>query len=128
MEQPGPQQPREKGRKRTRSTAVTAGLAPHPHRQRRNPIGSAVRRLRCAQGLTQDALAARCAVAGCDIGRGTLAKIEAQIRAVTEVELFTLAQVLRVPMSELFPTDFARQLKNGTWQPFRTTQASKPAR
>ncbi len=128
MQQPGPQQPSEDGRERARSAAVPAGLPSPPHRQRRNPIGSAVRRLRCAQGLTQDVLAARCAVAGCDIGRGTLAKIEAQIRAVTEVELFTLAQVLRVPMSELFPADFARQLKNGTWQPFRTTQAGKTSR
>ena len=54
-------------------------------------------------------------VAGCDLSRGTLAKIEAQIRGVSEVELFTLALVLRVRMDELFPDSFATKLKRGNY-------------
>ena len=80
-------------------------------RQHQNVVGPVVRRLRNAQKLTQDLLAARCAVAGCDISRGTLAKIEAQIRGVSDVELFALASVLRVQMEELFPTGFKTRLR-----------------
>ena len=83
-------------------------------RQRRthqNVVGPAVRRLRDAQALTQDMLAARCNVAGCDISRGTLAKIEAQIRGVSDTELFVLASVLRVRMEDLFPAGFKAKLR-----------------
>ena len=82
-------------------------------RERYNVVGPAIRRLRYNQKLTQDLLAARCAVAGCDISRGTLAKIEAQIRGVSDVELFVLASVLRVQMDDLFPRGFKQSLKSG---------------
>ena len=80
-------------------------------RERYNVVGPTVRRLRYNQKLTQDLLAARCAVAGCDISRGTLAKIEAQIRGVSDVELFVLASVLRVQIEDLFPPGFKQTLK-----------------
>ena len=86
---------------------------PKQVREHQNAVGPTVRRLRYAKKLTQDLLAVRCAVAGCDISRGTLAKIEAQIRGVSDVELFALAQVLRVPIEELFPRGFKQTLKDG---------------
>lgn len=132
MEQRGPRRWREKGQEEIPPAAdgapsPAAGTPPR-QRERLNAIGPAVRRLRFSQDLTQDALAARCAVAGCDISRGTLAKIEAQIRGVSEVELFTLAQALRVPMSGLFPADFARQLKRGQWWTCRPLPRGKTSR
>ena len=111
MEQRGPR----RQRKEEHQDASPADAVAGPTRLRQNVVGPAVRRLRYAKKITQDTLATWCMVAGCDLSRGTLAKIEAQIRGVSEVELFTLALVLRVRMDELFPTGFAAKLKRGVW-------------
>lgn len=71
---------------------------------KQNLIGPAIRRLRVKHDLTQDALAARCQVAGWDLSRETLSKIEAQLRRVNDAEVHMLAHVLRCEMRELFPS------------------------
>lgn len=48
-------------------------------------------------------LAARCGALGWDISRGTLSKIEAQIRRVTDRELWYLATALRTPLEDMYP-------------------------
>lgn len=68
-----------------------------------NAVGPKVRQIRENQNLTQELLAARCNVIGWDISRATLAKIEAQVRRVTDFEVLLLAKSLRVEVSELFP-------------------------
>lgn len=68
----------------------------------RNLIGPQVARIRYARGMTQDELAAKCQVAGLDISRSTLAKIEAQIRCATDYDVWQLSRILRVSMEELF--------------------------
>jgi transcriptional regulator with XRE-family HTH domain len=78
---------------------------------KRNAVGAEIRKLRNARSITQEMLVARCNLAGCSITRGTLAKIEAQIRGISDVELFTISRVLRVDMEELFPRGFAASLK-----------------
>jgi len=70
----------------------------------RNLVGPLVRRIRNAQGMTQDDLAAKLQRAGWDVSRVTVAKIEAQIRWVADCELFMLAKALGVPMEELLPS------------------------
>src|ERR1043165_2581618 len=80
---------------------------------RQNFVGSTIRKLRSARDLTQEMLSARCGVAGYEISRGTLAKIEAEIRGITDVELFVVARVLGVKIEELFPAKFALWLKAG---------------
>jgi transcriptional regulator with XRE-family HTH domain len=80
---------------------------------RRNAVGATIRKLRDAQNLTQEMLAARCGVAGFEIPRGTLAKIEAQIRGASDIELFVIARVLGVKIEDLFPPRFAARLKSG---------------
>jgi transcriptional regulator with XRE-family HTH domain len=72
-----------------------------------------VRRLRNAKAWTQELLAARCEVVGYAISRGTLAKIEAQIRGVSDVELFVLAKALGVTIYDLFPPGFQTRLRRG---------------
>jgi transcriptional regulator with XRE-family HTH domain len=52
---------------------------------------------------TVTALVLRCSRAGWDVSENTIAKIEAQIRWVTDRELALMAQALRVDPSELFP-------------------------
>ena len=67
-----------------------------------NLIGLQIKAIREQQALSQKDLAARCNVLGWDISRGTLAKIESQVRRVTDYEAVLLAQALRVPLIELF--------------------------
>ena len=76
-----------------------------------NLVGHTIRKLRVAREWTQEILAARCNLAGCDLTRGTLAKIEAEIRGINDRELITIASVLGVAMEELFPKAMLDRLK-----------------
>ena len=51
--------------------------------------------------MTQEQLAAQLQVYGCDISRGTLAKIEAGIRHISVKELNAVKAVLQVKYEEL---------------------------
>lgn len=66
-----------------------------------NIVGPVVRRLREKRGITQDQFVAKLNLAGWDISRATLSKIEAQIRCVTDYELPILAISLGVEPWEL---------------------------
>ena len=68
-----------------------------------NIIGKQVSRLRNQIGLSQEQLSARCQRAGLDISRGTLAKIEAGVRCVSDQEALLLSQAFGVSVSDLFP-------------------------
>jgi len=68
-----------------------------------NIVGPQVRRVRYQLGLTQEMLAACCARKGWDISRGTLSKVEAQLRCVTDSELVMLAAALGVSLESLMP-------------------------
>jgi transcriptional regulator with XRE-family HTH domain len=68
-----------------------------------NLVGPQVRRIRTESGLSQEALAAKLQVAGWDLSRGGLSKIEAGLRRVNDAELWVLAQTLSCPMADLFP-------------------------
>lgn len=70
----------------------------------KNIIGAKVQFLRNKQKLTQEQFASRCQVAGWDISRGTLAKIESGVRCVGDDELWWLAKILKTPISELYPS------------------------
>jgi hypothetical protein len=48
-------------------------------------------------------LSARCETSGLTLSRETLSKIEAQVRCLTDMELLTIATVLRVKVKEFFP-------------------------
>lgn len=69
----------------------------------KNIVGSQIRKLRYQQNLTQELFAARCSVRGMDLSRGTLAKIEAQVRCVTDAELLIIAEALRAEIRDLYP-------------------------
>jgi len=68
-----------------------------------NVIGPILQKLRVAKGLTQEQVAARCQVRGFDLTRGTLAKIESQVRAVSDHEIPFLALGVDAEIQELFP-------------------------
>lgn len=69
-----------------------------------NLVGPQVRRLRMAAGLSQEALAAKLQIAGWDLSRGGLSKIEAGLRRVSDAELWVLAGSLGVGVRDLYPT------------------------
>ena len=67
----------------------------------RNAFGPQIRKLRSQQNLTQEAMAARLQLAGLDMDRITVAKIEMQVRSLFDFELSIIADVLGVTMDEL---------------------------
>jgi transcriptional regulator with XRE-family HTH domain len=71
--------------------------------KQKNIVGPQVRRLRVAAGLSQEALANRLQVAGWDLSRAGLSKIEAGLRLVIDAEVVVLARVLGVALDELVP-------------------------
>ena len=68
---------------------------------RLNLAGSRIRKLRVADSLTQEQLAARCQAVGWDVTRGTLAKIEAGVRRLNDAEVAVLAKCLKVGTADL---------------------------
>jgi transcriptional regulator with XRE-family HTH domain len=67
-----------------------------------NIIGPQIKRLREQNNMTQEELTAKCNLLGWNISRGTLAKIESQVRRVTDSEVALIAKVLNVDISELY--------------------------
>lgn len=67
-----------------------------------NQIGPRIREIREQVGITQDQLAAQCNLLGFNISRGTMAKIESQVRRITDAEVELLAKALKVEVSELY--------------------------
>ena len=68
-----------------------------------NLVGPQVRRLRMASAMSQDALAVKLQMAGWDLSRAGLSKIEAGLRRVNDAELWVLSQTLSCPVRDLYP-------------------------
>ncbi len=64
-------------------------------------IGKRLKEARENLGLTQDQVAARLQVAGCDISRGTLAKIEVGIRHLQATEVQAFTKVLKMDYKDI---------------------------
>lgn len=92
----------------------------------RNVVGPIVRWLRESAGLTQPMLVARLNLAGWEISRETLAKIETQIRWVADFELVRLAKALEVPIPRLFEPGTPASRTKGKVR--RDPAVSRPAR
>jgi transcriptional regulator with XRE-family HTH domain len=74
-----------------------------------NVVGTQIRKVRGKLGLTQEALATRCQLAGLDISRSTMGQIEARLRYVTDGELMVLASLLSVTVDELYPEEIRKR-------------------
>lgn len=77
-------------------------------------FGQNIRRLRNLAGITQEQLAARMQIAGCDITRSALAKIEAGQRHLYPDEIKAVRRVLKVEYNDLFveERESERSVKN----------------
>jgi HTH-type transcriptional regulator, cell division transcriptional repressor len=69
----------------------------------KNNVGPQVRRRRYSLGWSQSTLAAKLQIAGFDISRSGVSKIEACLSYVDDKSLLYLAEVLKVPVQDLFP-------------------------
>lgn len=67
-----------------------------------NKIGPNIRIFRETNDWTQDQLAAQCHLLGWDVSRSTLAKIESQVRRLTDGEIELIARALSVSVQQLF--------------------------
>ena len=65
-----------------------------------NIVGPVIRELRDKKGMSQAQLVAKLNIMGWDLSRGTLAKIEAQLRCVADYEIPILAAGVGVEPSE----------------------------
>jgi transcriptional regulator with XRE-family HTH domain len=73
-------------------------------RRFRNAAGPQIARVRGERSLTQEQLAAKLQLAGLDLDRISVAKIEARIRSVFDYELAVIANLLSVPVDALLPS------------------------
>ncbi len=69
----------------------------------KNNVGPQVRRLRFLRGWSQSEFATKLQIAGLDIDRSGVSKIEARMVFVDDRTLLYLAEVLKVELPELFP-------------------------
>lgn len=65
-------------------------------------VGSNIRKLREAANLTQEQVAAKLQVQGCDINRGAVAKIEVGQRHLYPDEIILLRQILGTSYEDIF--------------------------
>ncbi len=65
-------------------------------------VGSNIRKIREARGMTQDALAAKLQLHGCDITRSAVAKIEVGQRHLYPDEIILIREILGTSFEEIF--------------------------
>lgn len=65
-------------------------------------VGNNIRALRESAGMTQDTLAAKLQLLGCDITRSAIAKIEVGQRHLYPDEIILLRQVLNTTFDKIF--------------------------
>ncbi|MCL2638661.1 MAG: helix-turn-helix domain-containing protein [Oscillospiraceae bacterium] len=65
-------------------------------------IGKNIKEARKIAGLTQETLVAKMQLSGCDISRGTLAKIEVGIRNIKISEIRAIKTILKTSYDFLF--------------------------
>ena len=70
-------------------------------------VGQNIRRLREQAGFTQEQLSAKLQLAGCDITRSAVAKIEVGQRHLYPDEIIKLRKILNVDYAQIF------ELRNG---------------
>ena len=74
----------------------------------RNVIGPQVRKLRYRHRWSQFKFATKLQHCGWDVSRATVSKIESRVRAVLDVQILYLAEVLQVGVGDLFPKTHVR--------------------
>lgn len=69
-----------------------------------NMVGKNIEGLRKKRGISQKDFIAQIQVMGCDINPTSYSKLEGQLRAANDREIYVIAKILGVRMEELFDT------------------------
>ena len=72
------------------------------NKQIETKIGQNIRKIREAKGMTQDTLAAKLQLAGCDITRSAVAKIEVGQRHLYPDEIILIRKILGTTFNAIF--------------------------
>lgn len=75
-----------------------------------NVVGKTIERLRKSRSIKQKDFIARIQILGCDMNPTSYSKLEGQLRAATDREIYTIAKILRVPIEALYD-DFESSAK-----------------
>lgn len=67
-----------------------------------NIVGKRVKEFRIERGLSQQELSVKLETLAVYICRGSISRIEKQIRTVSDIELYGLSQVLNKPIESFF--------------------------
>ena len=73
-------------------------------------VGNNIRSLREKAGMTQEGLAAKLQLAGCDITRSAVAKIEVGQRHLYPDEIILIREILNVNYDDIFRVNKAERL------------------
>ncbi|MBR7110519.1 MAG: helix-turn-helix transcriptional regulator [Clostridia bacterium] len=65
-------------------------------------VGENIRKIREKAGITQELLATRLQLSGCDITRSAIAKIEVGLRHLYPDEIILIKQILKVSYDDIF--------------------------
>ena len=68
----------------------------------KNIVGRNIERMRLERDIKQKDFVARMQTMGCDINPTSYSKLEGQLRAATDKEIYVIAKILNVTMEELF--------------------------
>src|SRR2546430_17382866 len=85
----------------------------------KNNVGPQVRRRRYSLGWSQSTFATKLQLAGFDISRSGVSKIEARLSYVDDKTLLYLAEVLKVPVQDLFPPAHQATGSTTSWRNWR---------
>jgi len=70
--------------------------------ERKNLIGGNLKKFRKARKMSQQELSNKLELLGIYVCRGSISRIEDYSRTVTDIELYALAEVLKVSVNELY--------------------------
>lgn len=67
-----------------------------------NVVGRCIERIRLSQNIKQTDFIAKLQAAGLDINPTSYSKLEGQLRQATDLEIYYISKVLKVPIEELY--------------------------
>ena len=67
-----------------------------------NMVGRNIEKLRKQRGIKQKDFISMMQIMGCDINPTSYSKLEGQVRAATDREIYVIAKILSLPMESLF--------------------------
>ena len=70
--------------------------------EKKNLIGENLKKIRTKRKISQQTLSNKLELLGVYVCRGSISRIEDYSRTVTDIELFAIAEVLGVDLSELY--------------------------